>query len=260
MPSDHDDACLRDAVEPPTQPLFDTRLTPISRLAGLPTLGDHASLLRAVLPGPTPESLTVSETSFFRDACLFEVLHTTILPTLIRLRQPTRRLRIWSAAASTGQEAFSLAILLADLFPQLADWDIRIIGTDISRHAIDYAQRGHFRANEVHRGLVSRILDRYFTHHANEWTVHPRIADLCDFRCANLCAPLPPLPRFDLILLRNVLLYLTPADRTNVLANMHCHLAPDGYLILGASEQAEDSTPLFHAQTIEGTYLYRPAI
>jgi len=244
----------------PGDPLFDTRLTPISRLAALPTFGDPASLLRT---GPTrsnAESLTITETSFFRDERLFDVLHTTILPTLIRLRRDTRRLRIWSAAASTGQEAFSLAILLTDLFPHLAPWDIRILGTDISRHAIDYAQRGLFRSNEVHRGLAPRILDQYFTRSAEEWAIHPRIASLCDFRHANLCAPLPPLPRFDLILLRNVLLYLTPADRTCVLSTMHRHLAPDGYLILGASEQAEDSITLFQSQTIEGTYLYRPII
>jgi len=268
--SDLDYAYLRELVQthssnlldPSRNALFDTRLAPIARLAGASSLHDFVNLLRTDRPAhlhrAVAEAMTVTETSFFRDPRLFDTLRASILPTLIRLRSSTRRLRIWSAACSTGQEAFSLAILLDHLLPRLADWDIQIVGTDISRSAIDYAQRGHFRSSEIHRGLTTQLLAQHFTPHDDEWLIAPRLSALCHFRVANLCEPLPPLPRFDLILLRNVLLYFSPVDRTTVLTAMHHQLTLDGCLVLGDSEQAEDSTTLFQPQVIDDTYLYRP--
>ena len=267
--SDVDSAYLRDLVETPSSnrsdpssnTLFDTRVSPIARLAGASRLHDFVNLLRsdrsAHLQRAVAEAIAVTETSFFRDPHLFDTLGTAVLPALIRLRATTRRLRIWSAACSTGQEAFSLAILLDHLLPQPSGWDIEIHGTDISSPAIEYAQRGHFRANEIHRGLAPQLLAQYFTPQGEAWVIAPRIASLCRFRVANLCVPLPPMPHFDLILLRNVLLYFSPADRTAVLTAMHRHLAPEGCLVLGGSEQAEDSTRLFLPQVIGETYLYR---
>lgn len=263
-PSDVESASVRDPVEtasnkllnPSHDTLFDTRVSPLTRFAGA------SNLLRC---DPSPhlqraeaESMSLTETSFFRDPCLFDTLRTAVLPALIRLRANTRRLRIWSAACSTGQEAFSLAIVLDHVIPGLADWDIEILGTDISRSAIDCAQRGHFRMAEIHRSIAPHLLAQYFTPRHDEWILAPRIISLCRFRVANLCAPIPHLPSFDLILLRNVLLYFSPADRASVLNTMHRHLAPEGCLVLGGSEQAEDSTTLFHPQVIGGTYLYRP--
>lgn len=268
--SDLDYAYLRDLVQtqssnlidPARNTLFDTRLAPIARLAGTSNLQDLVHLLRTDRPAhlhrAVAEAMIVAETSFFRDPRLFEALRTTILPTLIRLRAATRRLRIWSAATSTGQEAFSLAMLLDGLLPTSDPWDVRIHGTDISRQAIDYAQRGRFRQSEVVRGLTPPMIARHFLHEEDEWVVSPRIADLCQFRVTNLCGEIAPLPRFDLILLRNVLLYFSPPDRSCVLTTMHRQLTPDGYLILGDSEQAEDSTTLFRPQVIDETYLYRP--
>ncbi len=149
-------------------------------------------------------------------------------------------------------------MLLRSQFPELLHWDVKIIGTDISRDAIEAAQRGRFRLSEISRGLSPQMLLQHFAREADEWIISPRIASLCDFRHANLCEPLPPLPRFDLILLRNVLLYLPDQARSLVLAAVHSQLQPDGYLLLGSSEQAEDFTNLFRGERAQNSYLYRP--
>jgi chemotaxis protein methyltransferase CheR len=269
-PSELEAACLRDRVQTRSSKridasrdaLFDTRPAPVGHLAGVFGLRNLFTLLRADPPThlnrAVPEVMTVSETSFFRDPGLFEALRSTILPELIHLRASTRRLRIWSAACSTGQETFSVAILLAELLPSLADWDIKILGTDLSHQAVDYAERGRFRRNEVQRGLPPELLARCFTEEGDEWAVQPRIAALCHFRHLNLCTPSAHLPRFDLILLRNVLLYVSPGDCTAVLRHMHDQLVPEGYLILGDAEQAEDFTSLFEPHAVGDTYVYRP--
>jgi chemotaxis protein methyltransferase CheR len=267
--SDTDYAYLREIVlsesanliDPSRNALFDTRLTPLARLSGASNLKDFVEILRGELPvhlhRAVAEAMTINETSFFRDVRPFEALHTTILPRLIRAREAKKKLFVWSAASSTGQEAYSIAMLLRDRFPELADWDVKIIGTDISRQVVDYAKQGRYRRLEVNRGLPARMLLRYFTRDGEEWVVNPEIRAMCDFRYANLCTPLPPLPVFDLVLLRNVLLYFPQHDRNVVLSQTHRHISPDGYLLLGNSEQAEDSSDLFRLEFAEGSYFYR---
>ncbi|MDR3745029.1 MAG: protein-glutamate O-methyltransferase CheR [Acidobacteriaceae bacterium] len=242
--------------------LFETRLTPIARMAGVSDLKDLVSILR---DDPAPqlrhavaEAMTINETSFFRDGKPFDVLRDTILPDLIQRNFTQRRLRIWSAASSTGQEAYSLAMLFCEHFPQIGNWDIKIIGTDISRHVIDYAQRGRYRRLEVNRGLPARMLVKYLVRDVDEWEVTPKLRALCSFQYANLCAPLPKLPIFDLILLRNVLLYFSPQDRSGVFSDVYRLSTPGGYLMLGAAEQAEDSTDLFQSEFAKDCYFYRP--
>jgi chemotaxis protein methyltransferase CheR len=250
-------------VDPSRNALFETRLTPIAQLAGAADLGSFVGLLRvdrtAHLHRAVAEAMTINETSFFRDATPFDMIRQTILPRLIAKNQESRRLRIWSAASSTGQEAYSLAMLLCEYFPQVAGWDVKIIATDISRQVVDYAARGRYRRLEVNRGLPARLLVKYLERDGEEWEVIPKLRSMCEFRCANLCEPLPLMPRFDLVLLRNVLLYFPQTDRTRVLADVHRQLAPGGYLILGNAEQAEDSTNLFEAEFAGGCYFYRPA-
>src|SRR5258708_13788118 len=161
--SDSDYAYLRglvleqsaNRVAPSGNALFDTRLTPIARLSGADNLQDFVSMLKAGRPAhlhrAVAEAMTVNETSFFRDITTFDMLREVILPQLIEQRMERRQLRIWSAASSTGQEAYSLAMWLAEYFPDLAQWDVKIIGTDISRHGGDYAKRGRNRRLEVDR-------------------------------------------------------------------------------------------------------------
>jgi chemotaxis protein methyltransferase CheR len=249
-------------IDPSRNTLFDTRLTPIARRSGAANLEDFVNMLKAGRPAhlhrAVAEAMTVNETSFFRDITTFEMLREVILPQLIEQRMQKRRLRIWSAASSTGQEAHSLAMSIAEYFPELAHWDIKIIGTDISRHVVDYAQKGRYRRLEVNRGLPARMLLKYMVRDGEEWEVVPRIRSMCEFQYANLCAPMPQLPVFDLVMLRNVLLYFSQHDRKALFKEIHRKIVPGGYLVLGNAEQAEDSTNLFEVEFAANCYFYRP--
>jgi len=268
--SDSDYAYLRQLVlsesanliDPSRNALFETRLTPIARMAGASTLEDFVSLLRVdrtpQLHRAVAEAMTINETSFFRDGKPFDVLRETILPRLVERNSAQRKLRIWSAASSTGQEAYSVAMLIREHFAELASWDVKIVGTDISRQVIEYAQRGRYRRMEVNRGLPARMLLKYLVRDGDEWEVTPELRPMCEFQYANLCAPLPRLPVFDLVLLRNVLLYFPQQDRSCVFSDAYRQMAPGGYLMLGAAEQAEDSTNLFQAEFARDCYFYRP--
>jgi chemotaxis protein methyltransferase CheR len=269
--SDSDYAYLRQLVltqsanliDPSRNALFEMRLTPIARLAGASDLEDFVRLLRVdrttQLHRAVAEAMTINETSFFRDVKPFEVLRQSILPRLIEKNSAERRLKIWSAASSTGQEVYSLAMLLCEHFPQLADWDVKILGTDISRQVVEYATIGRYRRLEVNRGLPARMLVKYFSRYGEEWEVVPRVRALCDFRYVNLCSALPQLPVFDLVLLRNVLLYFPQQDRSCVFSDVYKQLVPGGFLMLGNAEQAEDSTNLFQTEFAMDCYFYRPA-
>jgi len=203
------------------------------------------------------EAMTINETSFFRDSRSFDLLRTEVIPTLIEARRGTRRLRLWSAASSTGQEAYSVAILIREHFPQLSGWSLRIEGTDICAEVVRRARQGRYHRIEMNRGLPARVLVRYFNHVGEDWMIKPEIAELCNFRQANLCAPLPFKERFDVILLRNVMLYFSHETRRTLLAAMHRLLAPDGYLFLGSAEQPPDRS-LWGAVLSGGTCHYRP--
>src|SRR5271170_3188480 len=172
--SDTDYAYLRELVleqssnliDPSRNALFDTRLTPIARLSGADSLGDFVNMLKAGRPvhlhRAVAEAMTINETSFFRDMRPFEMLRQVLIPRLIERRREERRLRIWSAENSTGQEAYSLAMMIVENFPELASWDVRIIGTDISRNVVEYAKRARYRRMEVNRGLRAQLLLKYF--------------------------------------------------------------------------------------------------
>lgn len=268
--TDSDYAYLREVVleqsanliDPSRNALFHTRLIPVARLVGASNLKDFVDILRIdpceQLRHAVAEAMTINETSFFRDLKPFEMLRETILPELIEERKEERRLRIWSAASSTGQEAYSLAMLIADHFPMLAGWDVKIIGTDISRGVIAYAKRARYRRLEINRGLPARMLLKYMERDGDEWTVCTRIRAMCNFQYANLCAALPRLPVFDLVLLRNVLLYFPQRDRRRLFREVHRQMKPDGYLVLGNAEQAESSTDIFHVEFASNSYFYRP--
>ena len=268
--SDSDYAYLRDLVltqsanriDPSRNTLFDTRLTPVVHMAGASSVKNLVDMLRSSRPThlhrAVAQAMMINETSFFRDVRPFDLLRTNILPRLIESRREERRLRIWSAASSTGQEAYSIAMLLLTDIPGVADWDIRIIGTDISQQVIEYARRGRYRRLEVNRGLPATMLLKHMTRDEEEWEVSPRMRAICDFKHANLCAPLPALPIFDLVLLRNVLLYFSEQDRGTAFRSVYRQISRDGYLFLGNAEQADESTDLFTVEFLKNSYFYRP--
>jgi chemotaxis protein methyltransferase CheR len=240
----------QNVLDPSRDYLFETRLTKLLRNQGMTQLEELVQHLKLrknpALERAIAEAMTINETSFFRDGRPFELLRTELLPKLIESRRSARGLRFWSAACSTGQEAYSLAMLLHEHFPLLNGWNIRIEGTDICAEVVARAQAGCYHRIEINRGLPARSVVRYFDHAGEDWVVKPEIRKLCNFRQANLCAPQLPFnrsdDRFDVIFLRNVMLYFSQETRRPLLAGIHRILAPDGILFLGSSEQPSDPT------------------
>jgi chemotaxis protein methyltransferase CheR len=240
----------QNVLDPSRDYLFEARLTKLLRNQGMTQLEELVQHLKLrknpVLERAVAEAMTINETSFFRDGRPFELLRTELLPKLIESRRPARQLRFWSAACSTGQESYSLAMLLHEHFPQLAGWNIRIDGTDICGEVVERAQAGCYHRIEMNRGLPARFVVRYFDHVGEDWVVKQGVRKLCNFRQANLCAPQLPFSRaddrFDVIFLRNVMLYFSQETRRPLLAAIYRVLAPDGILFLGSSEQPADST------------------
>jgi chemotaxis protein methyltransferase CheR len=252
-------------LDPSRDYLFETRLTKLMRNHGIAQLEELVRCLKLKkdpdLERSIAEAMTINETSFFRDGRPFELLRTELLPRLIEARRATRELRFWSAACSTGQEAYSLAILLREYFPHLAGWNLRIEGTDICTEVVKRATAGSYDRLEINRGLPARFVTRYFDQVEEQWTVKPEIRRMCNFRQANLVAPQLPFnragDRFDVIFLRNVMLYFSQETRKKLLASMHRVLAPDGILLLGSSEQPADLS-IWTAVLAGGTCYYKP--
>jgi chemotaxis protein methyltransferase CheR len=207
------------------------------------------------------EAMTINETSFFRDLRPFDLLRQELLPKIIEGRRFHRTLRLWSGACATGQEAYSLAMLLLEHFPMLVGWNIVIEGTDICNEVVQRAQAGRYHRIEINRGLPARYVVRYFDHIGEDWIVKFEVRKLCNFRQANLCGPSLPFNRvtdcFDVIFLRNVMLYFDQPTRRTLLAGVHRVLAPDGILFLGSSEQPADMS-LWTPVLTGGTCYYRP--
>ena len=272
MPQDHYGylrqlvfSCTQNILEPSRDYLFETRLSRVLRAQGMAHLEELVQHLRRrrdpALVSAIAEAMTINETSFFRDVRPFDLLRTDLLPKLIEARRKTATLRFWSAACSTGQEAYSLAMLLREHFAHLAAWNIRIEGTDIAREVVERARSGRYHRIEINRGLPARHIVRYFDHTGEEWTIKPEIRQLCSFRQANLCASRFPYSRadgrFDVIFLRNVMLYFDQQTRRTLLAQVHSLLEPDGILFLGSSEQPSDPS-LWTAVLAGGTCHFRP--
>ncbi|MFZ0305346.1 MAG: protein-glutamate O-methyltransferase CheR [Terracidiphilus sp.] len=255
----------RNVLDPSRDYLFETRLSKLLRNQGMNRLEELVRRLRAsrnpALENSVAEAMTINETSFFRDVRPFDLLRTELLPKIVENRRFKRSLRFWSAASSTGQEAYSLAMMVLEHFPMLAGWDIRIEGTDICADVVAHASAGRYQRIEINRGLPARFVVRYFDHEGEHWTVKHEVRKMCNFRQANLCGARPPFNRagdqFDVIFLRNVMLYFSQETRRDLLAGIRRVLAPDGILFLGSSEQpAEPSiwTPMLAG----GTCYFKP--
>jgi len=255
----------QNVLDPSRDYLFETRLTKLLRNQGmtqLEELVEHLKLRKnPVLERSIAEAMTINETSFFRDSRPFELLRTELLPALIEARRPVRTLRFWSAACSTGQEGYSLSMLMVEHFPLLAGWSLRIEGTDICAEVVERAQAGCYHRIEMNRGLPARFVVRYFDHQGEDWIVKPEVKKMCNFRQASLSGPQLPFnraeDRFDVIFLRNVMLYFSQETRKVLLAGIHRVLAPDGILFLGSSEQPADVS-IWTAMLAGGTCYFRP--
>ncbi len=255
----------QNVLDPSRDYLFEARLSRLLRNQGMTQMEELVHKLRSrrdpALERAIAEAMTINETSFFRDLRPFETLRTVLLPRLIESRRRTHTLRFWSAACSTGQEAYSLAMLLLEHFPMLVNWNLSIEGTDLNGEVVERAQAGRYHRIEINRGLPARCVVRFFDHVGEDWVVKPEVRKLCNFRQANLCGPQLPFyrstDRFDVIFLRNVMLYFSQETRRTLLAGIHRVLAPDGVLFLGSSEQPADPS-LWSPVLSGGTCYYRP--
>ena len=249
-------------MDPSRDYFLESRLNGVAQQVGVASIRDLIALLRLRPDGNLQrmvvEAMTINETSFFRDGAPFALMERRLIPRLMEARRAQRRLRFWSAACASGQEAYSLAILLLHNFPELEGWDVRIFGTDLSQAMIERARNGHYSSLEVARGLSEKFLERYTLHQGHGWTMLPEVRALCSFVRLNLCAPMPLLPVFDGILLRNVMLYISGEDRVRLLRTMHRQLASDGFLLLGSSEQLPEGLNIFEAHLQDGACSYTP--
>jgi chemotaxis protein methyltransferase CheR len=238
--------------------LVESRLMPIVRRLGLGSLDDLCSLLvatpRAALSRQVVEAMTTNETYFFRYPIHYEAIRTVLLPRLKQDRRDVKRLRFWSAAASTGQEAYSLAMLLLE--DGLSDWDIQILGTDFSSDVLERARSASYKQIEVSRGLPAALLVKYFRRSGLDWQLSEPVRQMTRFETIDLRRRMHTLGLFDLVFCSNVLIYFDAATRNKVLKEIHGTLFRGGWLLLGATETALDIENRFDRQTICGAPVY----
>jgi chemotaxis protein methyltransferase CheR len=220
--------------------LVESRLSPICRRFELDTLSGLVGALKSGrksgLETAVIEAMTTNETFFFRDKGPFDLFRDVLLPRYLSARASTRRLRIWCAAASTGQEPYSLAMLLNEAAPRLAGWQVQIVATDISTEVLERAKAGIYNQFEVQRGLPIQLLVKYFKQNGDQWQITPQIRSMVDYRPLNLIKDFGHLGTFDIVYCRNVLIYFDKPTKTDVLHRLANAMAPDGALLLGAAE------------------------
>ena len=243
--------------------LLESRLVPVARKHGLKGLDDLARGLRArsaQLVADSVEAMTTNESLFFRDVKPFEQFRKVVLPRLLETRSAKRSLRIWSAACSSGQEAYSLAMLLCEEGTKLDGWNIEIVGTDLSAQMVERARAGTYSQFEVQRGLPVQMLVKYFRQEGERWQIDGRLRAMVKYREFNLLSDLSPLGTFDVIFCRNVLIYFDQATKARVLEQAARRLPPDGVLFLGGAETVLGVTDRFEPVPGErGIYRLAPS-
>lgn len=219
--------------------LIENKLRPIMRAEGMSSL---AALVAAVeqdrssrLADAVAQAMTINETHFFRDRTPFDALRSA-LTAMARGRPEDRFLRIWSAASSTGQELYSIAMVIEELGPLLGGWRIELVGTDLSEAVVQKAANGRYSQFEVQRGLPAPLLIKYFDKQGEEWVIKQRVRDRVRFKRHNLLHDFASLGRFNFVFCRNVLFYFEPETRNQILKRIAQSLSPDGCLVLGSSE------------------------
>lgn len=238
--------------------LLEARLIPIVRKAQLKNLNELCSAVRggkADLSRLVIDAMTTNETLFFRDATPFKILREKILPDLVEQRKFQKRLSFWSAASSSGQEAYSLAMMLSDY--GLHDWKIEILGTDLSTAMVERAQTGRYMQIEVSRGLPAPMLVKYFTRTGTEWCIKDEIKSRVKFQQFDLRQSMTTLGPFDFVFCRNVLIYFNVQTKKQILEQIEKTLNPGGHLVLGAAETTIDITDVFERRVLDGSTFYK---
>ncbi|HEV8070453.1 MAG TPA: protein-glutamate O-methyltransferase CheR [Planctomycetaceae bacterium] len=222
------------------QYLVESRLAPILRQRNLSSIGELVAQLRGQpgngLTRQVVEAMVTTESSFFRDHHPFEALRNVVIPDLINRRRDERRLHIWCAASSHGQEPYSIAILLREHFSELAEWKVSLLASDLSREVLARAREGRYNQIEVNRGLPAALLLKHFDQHGTDWQLKLPVRKMVSFEEINLARTWPALPRMDIVLIRNVMIYFDVETKKDILARLASLLRPDGYLVLGGAE------------------------
>lgn len=219
--------------------LVESRLTCLAHEEGFANLSEMIDVVLRRSNPPLNQkvllALTTNETSFFRDLSAFEFFKTTAMVDLITSRAQTKSLTIWSAACSTGQEPYSIALSLKEHFPQLEEWNVRVLASDLNPKIVHKAQQGTYTSLEVNRGLPIQLLVKYFTQSGDTYHISPEIKKRVSFFEQNLIAPWPSTP-VDILFMRNVLIYFDTETKRQIFEKIKTVLAPDGYLFLGVAE------------------------
>jgi chemotaxis protein methyltransferase CheR len=230
------------------QYLVESRLMPIARKAGINGLGELVAKLKAGserLAVDVVEAMTTNESFFFRDKIPFDHFREVVLPTLMKARAAHKRIRIWCAAASTGQEPYSLAMLLKEQADKLIGWRVDIIGTDLSTEVLEKAKAGMYSQFEVQRGLPIQMLVKYFAANGEMWQVSADLRAMVQYKPFNLLQDFSHLGMFDVVFCRNVLIYFDQETKIAVLERVARVMEADSYLVLGAAETVVGLTESF---------------
>lgn len=248
-------------LDPGKEYLVQSRLDPLARQEGFSCL---AAMLKSLRTGPSRElhrkvveAMTNNETLFFRDPRVFQMIASSLLPAISAQRTAERSFNIWCAACSSGQEPYSVAMVLRENMPDLEGWNVRIIASDISREILARAMVGRYSQVEVNRGLPARHLVKYFRQHGSAWEVTTDIRRMVEFREINLIQPWPRLPLMHLVLMRNVLIYMEIPTKKMILESVRNILDPRGFLILGAAESTANLDDGFEPFSCEGIVSFR---
>ena len=229
--------------------LLESRLLPVARKWKLATFDDLVRTIRTRMDEAVirdvVEAMTTNESFFFRDTKPFDQFKQLILPAMLKNRASSRTIRIWSAACSSGQEPYSLAMILAEMAAQLNGWRIEIVGTDLSSEILTRAKEGMYSQFEVQRGLPITMLVKYFAQIGDRWQINAKMRGMVQYREFNLLQDPMPLGRFDVVFCRNVLIYFDQETKIGVLNRVGRLLAPDGFLFLGGAETVLGITDKF---------------
>ena len=243
------------------QYLVESRLMPLARREGYAGISELVTKMQTSavngLHQKVVEAMTTHETSFYRDARPFDALRHAVLPELIKAQAATRKLRIWCAACSSGQEPYSVAMLIREHFPQLQTWDVSILATDLSIQILDKAREAVFSQLDVNRGLPAPHIVKYFERQGMNWKLKDDICKLVDFRPMNLIEPWPIMAPFDVVMLRNVLIYFDVDTKKSILKNVRRLLRPSSYFFLGGAESTRNLDDNFARVELEQSSVYR---
>jgi len=248
-------------LEPGKEYLVESRMRSLLQETQCPSIRDLVQKMIRESGGnlrdKVVDAMTTNETSFFRDLHPFEAIKNVVMPDLLKKRETSRELNLWCAASSSGQEPYSVAMMLLDNFPQLTTWKVNYIASDISEKMLARCREGIYSQLEVNRGLPAPMLVKYFDHQAMKWRLKDNVRKMVDFRRINLAGTWPPLPRMDIIFMRNVLIYFDPPTKKSILGKIRQILKPDGYMFLGAAETTLNLDDAFQRLDLKQSGCYR---